>query len=304
MCLCFSVVSFSFHKKGASPAPFYAFVIFPTMRGDSSFLSLEDTFKPEDLSSVATPNNVRDWSTVCAQAFVFPSELASESDLPVAQVVNIDRIIDSTEASVTSPVTKNDPRIESFRGCNFVVVMVGFAFLIFAMATAFATEFAAAAVYVLAAGFYQVADKLEVFAFWTMPLRSLFSCLSMLLLSIDLLVFTLGIFLVELITWIAFGVCVLFGGISAGRIWHQHIRKVCHLTRGTFRGFHYDWKPQRIQLFRGDNTSTSEEEVVQVAGDGFHGTLSKDMSELDYAVVTVDNEPDTLDGGLEKKSST
>ena len=37
--------------------------------------------------------------------------------------------------------------------------------------------------------------------------------------------------------------------MSAGQSWHQHIRKVCHLERWAFRGFHAAWTPVRLRPF-------------------------------------------------------
>jgi len=72
--------------------------------------------------------------------------------------------------------------------------------------------------------------------------------------------------MVEMVALIACGLCIIFGGVSAGKDWHQHIRKVCHLTRWAFRGFHSSWIPRRALPFglakdANENEITAEGEI-------------------------------------------
>ena len=210
------------------------------MKVNASFVSLTDAFKPEDAASVSTSETERNWNTVFAEAVHVRDPPVTE--LPVAQVVNVDGEL--VEPDTTSKI-ETDPSITS----NLLVLVVGYACLIFAATAAFGTELASVTVYFVAVGFYQASEALKKCGFLMPPLRPLLVSISMILLAVDLLVLTIGILVVEVVGWAASVACVLLGGFSAGQAWHQHIRKVCHLIRWAFRGFHDGWEPQRLQLF-------------------------------------------------------
>ena len=246
------------------------------MKDDISFVSLGATFKPDDAFSVATTETERNWNAVFAEAITVPHE----SDLPVAQAVAIDQETAVVTPAVATPAAAEQQASTDRHGCNCMVILVGYSFMIFAVATAFGTELGAAALYVVGAGFYKVSESLkQTVGSCTLPFQTIFLMLCSLMLSMDLLLLTIGIFIVEILGWVACGVCVLFGGIAAGSGWHQHIRKVCHLTRWAFRGFHSTWTPKRLQPFskNNNNTETAPEQVVQ-----------PHMTKADYEVT---NEP-------------
>lgn len=227
------------------------------MKDDTSFVSLGATFKPDDASSVATTETERNWNAVFAEAITVPHE----SDLPVAQAVAIDQETAVVTPAVETPAATEQQASTDHHGCNFMVILVGYSFLIFAVATAFGTELGAAALYVVGAGFYKVSESLkQTGGSCTLPFQTLFLMLCSLMLSMDLLFLTIGIFMVEILAWVACGVCVLFGGIESGSGWHQHIRKVCHLTRWAFRAFHSTWTPKRLQPFKNNNSTATAPE--------------------------------------------
>ena len=231
------------------------------MRDDVSFASL---FKPDDAVSLSTTETERNWNTVFAEVVTVPRE----ADLPVAHAVTVDEEIPPsmtpTHAIATSGPTNDGTTLHH---CTFLNIVIGYSHLIIAVSTAFATELAGATVCLVGVGFYWVSQNLkEHCGTWTLPLATLTMILTAFMLAIDLLVLTLGIFLVELVAWIACGLCMMFGGASAGMDWHQHIRKICHLTRWAFRGFHSSWLPKRVRPFNSPGDAIENEKTTFSGG--------------------------------------
>lgn len=249
------------------------------MRDDASFVSLGATFKPDDASTLATTETERNWNNVLAEAIVVPHE----SDVvPVAQAVTVDAETFPPTVAVTA---EDEPPDSTVHRCNFMVIIIGYSLLLFAVAAAFGTELGAVVLYLVGAGFCKISALLERAGSITRPFQTLFLILCAVMLWCDLLILTFGIFVVELIGWIACVLCILFGGIAAGTGWHQHIRKVCHLTRWTFRGFHSTWTPKRLQPFGKSDT----------------GNENNDQSANTGPSISVDN---TADYGLEKDGNS
>ena len=154
------------------------------MRDDISFVTLSDTFKPDDASSLSSKQTERSWSTVFAEAVRVPHE----SDLPVAQAVDIDAEV--VEPAVQAAV-KQDFSASTVYRCNFVVITIGYAHLIFAVSAAFGTELMAVMLYLVGSLFYSMADNFQKsFGVWALPLQTMFLMVTSLLLSLDLLVLT------------------------------------------------------------------------------------------------------------------
>lgn len=227
------------------------------MRDDKSFVSLGATFQPDDAGTAATGDTARNWNTVFAEAVLVPDD--HDPDPPVAQVVFDQETKNPDETTALGSSPKSVPV------SNPLVVIFGYAFMIWAVAAALTTELAAVLTYMIGAGFYWSADVLKNGGMWTLPLQTLCLLLTALMLAVDVLVLTIGIFIVEVVAWVACVICMLFGGISAGIDWHQHIRKVCHLTRWAFRSFHSEWKPKRMQPFSSETNVTNEPPPPQIS---------------------------------------
>jgi len=254
-----------------------------TMRDDISFVSLGDTFKPDDAVSLSTTETERNWNTVFAEAVTAPRE----SDLPVAHAVTIDEethpsMIPTNVMAISGP--SNGTTIHQ---CNFFTIVIGYSHLIVAVTVAFAIELASVSVYLLGVAFYWISQNLKsICGTWILPLGALFMMLTAMMLSVDLLILTLGIMVVEMVAWITCGLFILFGGVSAGIYWHQHIRKVCHLSRWAFRGFHSSWTPKRILPF-GLPEGTIQKEDATEEGIPVESQPSKTNCELSVEDETV-----------------
>ena len=245
------------------------------MRDDKSFVSLKDTFHPGDAATVSTSTTERNWNTVFAEAVLVPAdddeeESTLKTQVPEAQTVCVDENEQQQGFPQVVTTITSDPSTDhaSLHHFNCMVIILGYAFLINAVAAAFATELAACLTYMLGVGFYSLVGMLNKMGRWTLPLQTLLLLLTALMLAVDLLVLTIGIFLVELIAWIACGTCMLFGGITVGIEWHHHIRRVCHLMRWVFRGFQSSFEPKRMQPFSSDNTmATTHSNTTTAAAD-------------------------------------
>jgi hypothetical protein len=215
------------------------------MKDDQSFVSLGDTFHPDGaVVAVPHPQEAKKWRVVWAEAIVDPEDSAEVVvDAVAVDIDGHNNTLSATGVAVVHTGTS------SLHRCNFIVLAVGYSFMIAAVATAFGTELGAVCVYLVASGFYWTAQQLKRIGPLGYPLQLLFLVLTTVLLCVDLLLLTVGIFVVELVAWLGCVICILFGGISVGTYWHQHIRKVCHLTRWAFRGFHSTWSPKRMHAF-------------------------------------------------------
>lgn len=255
------------------------------MKDDKSFVSLGDTFKPDDAASLCTTETERNWNRVVTEAIALPCE---PSDLPVAQAQAITIDEGCPPSTATAHVTVLPGQVDGpVNRCNLLTMVIGYSHLVFAVATAFATELAGATIYMVGAGFFWVSQRLKDVGVYTFPFQALFVILTAVMLALDLLLFFVGVLVVELIGWIAGGLCVLFGGISAGADWHQHIRKVCHLARWAFRGFHAEWELKRMRPWSG---------AIGRNGDGEEGDCT-----MDPAHPTKVGDVDTIvDQGVEK----
>lgn len=144
---------------------------------------------------------------------------------------------------------------------------LGFVLLVSAVASVFGLELSAVLVYALSCGFYRFAMLLQRIGGPLWLLSYVFLLVVQVLQFTDTLLLSLSVFLTELLAGIAYGVCAPFGGCEAARDWHQHVRKLCHLTRWAFRGFHQDWTPQR-QTFGGALTPSIPAPSADAAFEG------------------------------------
>lgn len=153
------------------------------------------------------------------------------------------------------------PRTCSLYRWNFIVCAVGNALLVAAASTTFAFEISAIILYMLGAAFHVTAEGFSKLGEWTLPFQTLFRLLSVIFLSVDLILLTISTVLVELLSWIAGIVCILFGGITVGVAMHQHIRQVCQWICSIFRKVHAQWNPPRMEphVFHDNDESLHDE---------------------------------------------
>lgn len=243
----------------------------------SSFISFADTFHPEIAATtpvaIATAVNDDDddirrrqdaspWGTVWAEAKIVPEGPFSE-EAAAAQVV-IDHPDDNNKAvTPTAPPSRLDlggsNNLEATAPTlapglfSIVAIIIGSTLIFAAVVATYALEVAAVIVFFLASGFHQLAKWFEPLGLFGTLFQLLFLLISKILLMVDGLLLTVSVLVAELLAVIAIFLCSLFGGCTAAREWHQHIRKICHLTRWAFRRFHSDWEPKR-QLSCGKST--------------------------------------------------
>lgn len=141
---------------------------------------------------------------------------------------------------------------------NFLVFVIGNSLLVSALASTFALEVGACTLYVVGSIFHWFAESLAMLGQWTVLLQTVSRLFSTLFLSIDLLLLTMSAFLVEVLSWMAGMLCVLFGGITVGFRMRQHIGSVCQTMRDPFRSFHADWSPKRMQPLDFEKDSQGE----------------------------------------------
>lgn len=130
---------------------------------------------------------------------------------------------------------------------NFIVFVVGNAFLFAATASTVALEIGAGTLYLLGVLFHWIAEGFAKAGNLTILFQTIFRLLSVLMLSIDLILLTISSLLSEVLAWIAGILCTVFGGINVGLRMHKHIGRLCQWTRTGFRSFHAGWHPERME---------------------------------------------------------
>lgn len=203
-------------------------------------LTFSDTLHPETVDIAADPQNGSSttvWGTVMKEI---------RTDLPVAVAVEERNHCDPASAQVST--ISNDHGDEEVdmpkgKGCFYIEGLVGCSLTFAAVVANFGVELAAAVCYCLAAGIYFLISGENI------PI--VFKAIAMLivhaLMVVDALLLTVNLILTEVLGWTTAFVTSIFslGCYKAGRRWHHYIRKVCHLTRWAFRGFHQGWPLER-----------------------------------------------------------
>jgi len=234
-------------------------------------LTFADTLHPETSQIHVDPQNgsTTVWGTVIHEI---------RSDLPVAVAVE-----DVPERKGDEPapgeVTKilesgdgNTTEVPLGGGCFYLEGLLGCILTLVAVATTFGVELAAAICYCIAAGFYYYAmsDDVPIFV------KAIVMVIVHALLVCDAILLTVSLMVTEILGWVAGLVTSIFNPsrcCMAGQAWHVYVRKVCHLTRWAFRGFHEGWAlPRRFPLLEigerelhGENEPPKEPEQVAVA---------------------------------------
>jgi len=180
------------------------------------------------------------WDAVWAEATPIHEVEAEEVQADVENNKNNSNGSNSSTNGQSKPSEPND--CQKF---NFVVAIIGRSLLVGAVFAAFGLELANSIVFLSAVAFNWMAEKMDSVGGPLIIFQLIFNLVASILLLLDWMLLTLGTLLTELLGWIAFGLCTLFGGLQAGREWQQAIRRDCHLTRWAFRGFHDGWSCQR-----------------------------------------------------------
>jgi hypothetical protein len=190
------------------------------------FVTLVDALHPERgtgmASAIATPS-----------APVMDGALGNSHPNVAVVVLDGDEQHNSVADSASSPCS----------GANFIEIVVGSSMVISAVAATYGMELSGAVVYILAAAFYNFAQKTKK-CIGILP-AMVFFIVAWVMMLVDGILLGLSVMISELLAMIANMLCALFGGCSKGPIWHQYVRKRCHYARWSFRNFHESWEPKR-----------------------------------------------------------
>lgn len=261
----------------------------------SRFVTLQHAFHPEDADVCITTRKQQiaenKWGAVWVEATLVSTDaqpqqevVAVSSDVEEAPntttsttstdsnlatsdndaTPNVD-VVEDKLSTTTTPIKRASALVMDtpLKGGHFFDTMFGLAFTIAAVVTAVAIELLAAIVYVLAVGFYKTADycltRGQRFVFF-LPFYGLFQTVYSVLTFLDAVLLTLSVFAAEILAYFGWLLTVCAGGYKKGAQWHQYIRKLCHLTRWAFRGFHHGWEPSRVFPFCKTSVDADEPE--------------------------------------------
>jgi len=215
------------------------------------FVTLHDVFHPESaeptLATAVREQQIAEnkWSAVWAEAtLVVPEDEATVLESGVAPDGEASSKEGGAAVSTATSVSQQPP----WRKSHFFDFVFGVSFTIAAVASTVGIEITAALVFVIAVGFYRIADfckrKENIFMlFWYSIFHLVYAVFSL----TDVILITLSVFVSEVLAGVGWMFIALAGNHGS---WHQYIRKMCHLTRWAFRDFHSSWKdPKRIYPF-------------------------------------------------------
>ncbi|KAL7569885.1 hypothetical protein ACA910_008552 [Epithemia clementina (nom. ined.)] len=181
------------------------------------------------------------WTAVWAEAVLIDEDTHQPPPQPQEERNNL------VGVSVTSGDNddESEHKVQSCPTYNFAVLIFGWSLLIAAVSATFGMELAGAVCFIIAAGFNWVYRMLGEAGGLAVLVQSFFGLLYLTLSFVDSLLLVIGTLVTELLAWVVFVLCALFGGLPAGSEWHQSTRRLCHLTRWAFRGFHEEWDCRR-----------------------------------------------------------
>jgi hypothetical protein len=193
----------------------------------------------------------RHWGTIYNEA---------RADIPTAVALRVEEdeeqgtkedVYQSSESSVV--VTQSDTpqgNQESVgdrpnpygRGCCYLEGLLGYTIVLCAVVSTFAIELSAAIIYTVASCFYFITNVGDIGILF----KAIFLLVVHLLMVVDGLLLTISVMITEILGATSCLVTIFFvQSCRSSRDWHLHIRKTCHLTRWTFRGFHEGWALER-----------------------------------------------------------
>jgi hypothetical protein len=158
----------------------------------------------------------------------------------------ISKASSTSKASAHSHRSSYSPRSAPFYEGHFFDNLFGLCMALAAVSATFSIDLCAAIIYVLAAGFYKTAELCKESSIFLLPFYGIFHFVYSVLTFVDAILLALSVFMSELLAGIGWALTVCAGGFQKGMDWHQYIRKLCHLTRWAFRGFHSEWTPKRV----------------------------------------------------------
>jgi hypothetical protein len=209
-------------------------------------LTWAETLHPEEAEAFIDPLNQGEnrgspWTTVYYEA---------RSDIPVAVAERVEeevpqKVENEVMVSPYPEATTFENEISENKDRNYgrcMTVLLGGTMALVAVISAFAIELVAAIIYCLAVGFHHLAPAGEV----AICLRAIILLIVQILMVTDAILLTSNVLLTEVLGVTCWLLCAIFGGCEVGAAWHQYIRKICHLTRWAFRGFHEGMQPVRV----------------------------------------------------------
>jgi hypothetical protein len=206
-------------------------------------LTFAETLHPETAQVHVDPQNgsTTVWATVMHEI---------RTDLPVAVAVEYKgQDQDPLPGEVTRIPEGSDENTEMppGGGCFYLEGLLGCSLTLTAVLATFAVELVAAICYCMAAGFYRYIGVLET---TPMLIKAIVMVVVHALMVSDAILLTVSLVLTEILGWVAGIVTTIFNPSSrcfaGGKAWHAYVRKVCHLTRWAFRGFHEGWALPRL----------------------------------------------------------
>jgi hypothetical protein len=156
-----------------------------------------------------------------------------------------------TPASTETESSTNPVVAAPFYHGNLLEVIIGMSFIIAAVAGTLAFEIATMAVYILATILHRAAmafrQNYSILLGFALQLSALiFVIVAQCLMLIDFALLIESVIFTEAIAISVGIVNALLSCFTTGVMWHQYIRKVCHLTRWAFRDLYPSTEPKRI----------------------------------------------------------
>lgn len=203
-------------------------------------LTFADTLHPETAEVYVDSQNSSTtvWGTVMNEA---------RTDLPVAvpveHVRQDEEMRPGTDTKISGEVHDENAEMPVGGGCFYLEGLLGCSLTLVAVLATFAVELAAAICYSLAASMYYAVSGKDVPIF----VKAIVMLIVHSLMVADAILLAVNLMLTEILGWVTGVVTSIFNPkcCEGGQVWHCYIRKVCHLVRWAFRGFHEGWKLQR-----------------------------------------------------------
>jgi hypothetical protein len=231
-------------------------------------LTFAETLHPEAAEAHIDPQNGGDsaWGTVYMEAV---------GDMPVVVAVAERVEIDEEEmpAPISQVATVSRPELANERanaerarpigrGCFCIEGLVGCIMMVSCVVFTFSIELGAVIIYLVASAFHYVTIIGE------MPIlfKAIFLLVVQILMIVDAVLLTLSVTITEILGGLTVILTGIFGGCQSGEKWHIYIRKMCHLTRWAFRGFHENWPLERVFPVQAGRTDESEKTEERQSG--------------------------------------
>lgn len=286
----------------------------------SSFVTWIATLHPENAQVAIdhrffVPNNP--WWTVYEEAKSVPVvaiEIVDDDQLPAASAPSTQQQQQQQHTATHQEIARSHSRCNLY-SCSPVELIIGFSVGVSAFGTVFGMELAAFAMYFVSSIFYHLAQLMKrgpmvITGFFF----GLFSGLYYIFAGVESLLLFISVFISELLAGICCGVCCFFVGCSRASLWHQYIRRTCHLIRWAFRQTSLSSPRLSGAEAAADNGCTNhyynpptsdddipEAEVTTVEHHHFHNSQGHQKDEINKctAITIVDEESEHSAEGLD-----